>query len=42
MKQTISSNPAEVQKMQDDCIAWWDNYKKCIAQKIAQRIESLQ
>ena len=41
MKQKISSNPSEVQKMQDDCIAWWANYKNHIAQKIAHRIESL-
>ena len=41
MKQKISNNPAEVQKIQDDCIAWWENYKKHLSQKIAQRIEGL-
>ncbi|MEN9862335.1 MAG: hypothetical protein RLZZ601_99 [Pseudomonadota bacterium] len=41
MKQKISTNPDEVQKMQNDCIAWWGNYKNNIAQKIANRIESL-
>ena len=41
MKQKIANNPAEVQKMQDDCIVWWANYKSHLAQKIAQRITSL-
>jgi hypothetical protein len=41
MKHKISSNPAEIQKMQDDCTTWWQNYKNNIAQKIAHRIESL-
>lgn len=41
MKHTLLTNPAEIQKMQDDCIVWWGNYKKHIALKIAHRIESL-
>jgi len=41
MKGRIVTHPQEIQQMQDDCITWWENYKKHIAQKIAQRIESL-
>lgn len=41
MKEKMISHPQEIQQMQDDCIAWWENYKKHIAQKIAQRIQDL-
>ena len=41
MKDKMITHPQEIQKIQDDCITWWGNYKKYIAQKIARRIESL-
>ncbi|QWC95510.1 exostosin family protein [Polynucleobacter paneuropaeus] len=41
MKQKMLTNPEDIQKMQQDCITWWGNYKNNIAQKIAKRIESL-
>jgi hypothetical protein len=41
MKQKMVTNPSEIQQMQDDCIVWWESYKKYIAQKIARRIEGL-
>lgn len=41
MKEKMVAHPQEIQQMQDDCIAWWENYKKHIAQKIVQRIEDL-
>ena len=41
MKEKIQNNPQEIQKMQDDCIAWWSTYKVHIAQKIQRKIESL-
>jgi len=41
MKQKMMTNPSEIQQMQDDCIVWWESYKKHIAQKIARRIEGL-
>jgi Exostosin family len=41
MKQQLASNPDEIQQMQKDCTAWWENYKKQIAKKITSRIESL-
>lgn len=41
MKQKMATSPEEIQQMQNNCIIWWEKYKKHIAQKIAQRIESL-
>ena len=41
MKRKMISHPEEIQKMQDDCITWWADYKKYIAQKITLRIEGL-
>lgn len=41
MKQKMVTNPSEIQQMQDDCIVWWESYKKHIAQKIAHRIKGL-
>jgi hypothetical protein len=41
MKEKFQSSPEEIQQMQNECIAWWRDYKNHIAQKIAYRIESL-
>jgi hypothetical protein len=30
MKEKVNTHPQEIQQMQDDCIAWWENYKKHI------------
>jgi len=42
MKGKMVTHPQEIQQMQDDCIAWWANYKHHLSQKITKRIEKLQ
>ncbi len=41
MKNTLSARPAEIVKLQADCIAWWTRYKQAIASQISDSISQL-
>jgi hypothetical protein len=41
MKNTLSARPAEIVKLQADCIAWWTSYKQAIASQISDSISQL-
>lgn len=41
MKSLLSTNPAEIIKMQADCIDWWTCYKQAIASRISDSISQL-